>query len=255
MSHAQNLYLSNIGNLLMLAWQNLKEKFIDLVLNIFIIISVIIATVTLYYALFHLALTINFITNNIFFFNLGVRFFFYIIYIVLGVFAQILLINIFLKNHSTFKENLLIFTKNFWQMFMLNIILSLLFLAAAVPFPTAAIFFILNDSILAYISLAAAFILTILVAAFFIFSPFLLIDKKLNWLQALKESVRLAKKNMAGILIDLLLVAIIFIMLNFFSAFLLNLSLLYIMLGSILSIFMIMFCFSCLFVMYQKYKQ
>lgn len=251
MTHAQSL---NIGDLFAKTWQILKFKFTNLILGIFVIISLIIAVAALGYAVYQSSLSVGFFMKNILAFNIGARIFFYLIYLALGVIAQTILINVFLKDQLLFKENLLSLLNHFWQMLILNIILNLLFLVATAPFSASAIFFIMNNYVLAYASLIAGLALTILVAVLFLFSPFILIDKSLNWLSALKESYNIAKKNIFYIAFDLLVLAFVFLILNFFSILLLNLSLFYIVLGSILSIFLIMFSFSCLFIIYQKYS-
>jgi len=251
MSHAQSL---NIGDLFTKTWYILKIKFTGLILGIFIIISLIIAVISFAFATYQSALSINFLMTNILAFNIGVRIFFYIIYLILGVIAQIIIIDILLREQVRFKENMRSLIKHFWQMFILNIILNLLFLIATAPFSAAAIFFLMNNYILAYASLIAGLALTILAATLFLFSPFLLIDKNLKWLLALKESYDIAKKNLFYIAFDLLILAFVFLILNFFSILLMNLSIIYIVLGSALSIFLIMFSFSCLYAIYMKYS-
>jgi hypothetical protein len=252
MSHASSL---NIGEQFAKSWQALKTKFTSLILSIFIIISLIIAAVVLSFGLYQLTLTSSFLMKNILAYNIGARIFFYLLYLILGIFAQIILINVFLKNYISFKENLLSFCKHFWQMLVLNIFLNLLFLVLSSPFYAAIIFFIMNNPVLGYASILAGIILTILGAVLLLFSPFILIDKNTDWLSALKISFNISKNHIFPIAFNLLILAFIFIILNLFSMVLISMPLLYMALGTILSLFLIMFCFSYLFVMYQDYKQ
>jgi len=252
MSHAQSL---NIGEQFVKSWQILKSKFTALILSIFVIISLIIAAVILGYAVFQALLNVDLLIKNILAFNIGARFFFYLIYLILGVIAQIILINVFLKDYASFKDNLFPLSSHFGHMLILNIILSIFFVIAGTPFYASIIFFLMANPVLGYTAILTGLILTILCATLFLFSPFILIEKNSSWLAALKESFAISKNNIIPIAFNLLIITFIFIILNFFSIVLLNMSFVYMAVGTILSLFLIMFCFSYLFVMYQNYKK
>jgi hypothetical protein len=236
------------------SWRNLKPSFPYLILSIFFIIILVFALFTLEYGFFILLVYLKIASKQVLIFNASIKILVYLAYLALSVVAQIIILNNFFDSSLRLGQNLRTLKTHFWQMLLLNIAISIIFVVVSSPLYASVLFFLLNNPLLAYFSTIIGYFLIIVAACFLLFSPFVLMDQKISWLESIKKSYKIAKNNMLEILINLLILAILVAILNFVSILLINLMFWYAILGSILVIFLIMFSFSYLYSMYQIYK-
>ncbi|MDD5341682.1 MAG: hypothetical protein PHC97_04615 [Patescibacteria group bacterium] len=237
------------------SWQLLKSRFSNLILGIFFIIALIFAVSILEYGLFYLLVYLKLAAVSALAFNAGFRAVYYIFYLILGVIAQIVLINIFLNPELNFGQNLKTLKTFFWQMLILNVAVSLIFFIASSPLYANVLLLLLGNPVLFYASTILGYILILLAVSFLVFSPFVLMDKKLNWLDSIKKSFAIARINLTQTIFNLVILAIIFTALNLVSLLYLNILPWTLIINGLLVLFLIMFTFAYLFAMYKNFKQ
>jgi hypothetical protein len=238
------------------SWQILKTSFPNLILSMSFIISLILAFSMLSYGAFYLFVYLKVVNpQNVLFFNISVRLILYLGYLILGALAQILLLNNLLDSKLALGQNLHSIKSYLWQMLALNIIIGIIFFVISSPLYASVLFLAIGNIILAYISTIFGYALIIIVAALLLFSCFILIEKKLNWLNSIKESVKISKNNLMEIIVNLLILGVIFLILNTISILFFQLMFWLAIMGGIVIIFWILFSFAYVFAMYQNYKK
>ncbi|MFC1598868.1 hypothetical protein ACFL2U_02600, partial [Patescibacteria group bacterium] len=183
-----------------------------------------------------------------------------IIYFIIAVIAQILIINAFFQPKINFTENLKSLKKHFWGYFYLTIILYILFAFFTLPVYVGISLLAFNNTILGLLSFFLGILLSLFLVSYVIFSPFLLIDKNMGCIQAIKKSIALTQNNLANIIARVIFLTIILTILNIISTYLVPFYTLgkmyYIvgLIGIILVLVMILLAFAYLFAMYQNFK-
>jgi len=247
--------------LLITSLKVINKNFANLILTIFIVICLVITAMLLLFLIYYLFIFLNIVNINfIYTYNFIWKSFGSIVYFIIAVIAQILLINVFFKSQINFKENLQAIKKYFWGIFCLTIILQLIFMFFTLPIYVGIFLLALKNIILGILSFTLGIILAVLIVSYVVFSPFILIDKNIGCIAAIKQSIALTKNKLANIILKIIFLSIILIILNILSTYLLPLYILGKMyflaslLGIILFLLMILLTFAYLFTMYQDYK-
>ncbi|OGY41275.1 MAG: hypothetical protein A2Y67_00520 [Candidatus Buchananbacteria bacterium RBG_13_39_9] len=188
-------------------------------------------------------------------FNLIYTVIVYILYFLLSTLAQILLINALFRPSLNFKENIATVKKFFKNYLFLSIFTSFIIFLCFLPFYTALFFFLLNNYILGFLSLIINFALIVLAASYFIFSPYILIDKNYSWHLSVKKSWLLAKNNLLNITLKIFVFVLILVILDSLSTLLLYLPYAGPVFAMIIFMIMVLFFFAYPFVIYSDYKQ
>ncbi len=232
-----------------------KKNLPELILIIFLMISIIIAALFLLNLLYFLLIKYNVVKiNYLFTFNFIWQIFIYILSLGIAAIAQIMLIQQMLTPEVKFKSIIKSIKNNFLSFLVLMFAINIIFLIASLPIYTSIFIFLLGKTVISIISLVLGIILTLLFAGYFIFSPFILIEEKTSWLKALKDSFALSGKNLPNIIYKLIILAIIFIILNGLAIIIMPVPYVGTILGSIIFLLMIIFTFTYLFALYREFK-
>jgi hypothetical protein len=237
------------------AFNILKKTWADLILILFLVICVILGFFIILSGIYYLIFSTGLISlNNLYTFRLFWTLFTYILTFLIAVIAQILLITHLIKPGIDFKKNLIEVKENFVSFLGLSIILNILFFLFTLPIYVAVFLFIYNNLILGVISLGLGFALTLSLTAYMIAAPFLIIDKNMKWLEAIKQSFQLTHNKIGNIIINIIILAITVVILNSLSILIVVIPGAGIVLATIISIFLIIFAFSYIYAIYQKVK-
>jgi len=177
-----------------------------------------------------------------------------IIFFLIAAAAQYLLINQLLNLNIKLKENLANL-KKYWAKFLcLTIIINLIFLLTTLPIYVAVFLILLKSYVLGIFTLLVGFCTILFLAAYLVTSPYLLVDKKLFCIEAIKKSFKLAEGNFWQILIKIIILSVILLILNLLTFILISLPYFGALLSGLILIIMIIIAFSYLAVLYQELK-
>jgi len=235
----------------------IKQNWLNLVLSLFFIITLILTILFVLISVYAILLYLNVINVNVVFtFRLAWNCLFYLIFLIVSVLAQILIINNLFKPDLNFKENYKAVISNFWNFLGLTITIDAVFFILNLPFYGAVLLLSLNYPVLAVLSLIFGLIINIIAASYLIFSAYILIDKKLPFWLCFKESYNLAKNSLGRIILKLAVICIIVLII---TNFLTLLSLQYPLFGTLLAIAIfcaiVLFVFAFIYQLYLAYKK
>lgn len=232
-----------------------KATYLNLILTIFFIISIVLAFLLLSMLVYYLLFQLNIVNAAQFFtFRLIWQIITYIITLSIAVTAQILIINFLLNPKLHFKANLKSIKPYFLNFFILSIIINILFFIATLPIYVGLTLFIFDFHVLGAISFVVGAILTLLLTSYLIFSSFFLIEYKLSALAALKSSYTLAKYNILNIIFKIIVLALIIIILNSLMIIFSPLQIFGTILSAFVFIIMILLSYTYLFAIYKDFK-
>jgi len=237
-------------------WELIKTNWLNSLFVILFATICVIAVAIILSLIWKLLLFLNIVQfYGIVFYRFAWQILTAIIFFILAILAQFLLINAFLNPQIKLKQNLKSIKQIFWQLLLLSIIINLLFLLACLPIYISIFLFLLNSAVLGAISFILGFVLIIFLSCYLIFSPFILIEKKLSFLAAMKKSFILVGGNFKNVFWKIFILGIILLLLNGLTI-LITLAPIIIksILSSLVLLFMIIFGFSYLFVIYQDLK-
>ncbi|HDQ22704.1 MAG TPA: hypothetical protein ENN28_01880 [Candidatus Uhrbacteria bacterium] len=237
------------------SFQIAQKSWPEMVLIIFIVISIIIAVQFLLPLIYFLLFKYNLIKEEFFYtFHLIWRIISYIIYLIIAVIAQILMLNQLIKPQINLKENFNAIKKFFISFLGLTISVNILFLIFSLPIQVGVFLFLFDQLVLGFIALILGIALTLLLATAIIFSPFLLIEKKISCPSALKLSFDLSRRNFPNLLLKLIVIALLFIIINGFATIFFSIPYAGFILGSATFLLMIIFAFTTLYAIYREFN-
>lgn len=237
--------------------QTLKKTWASMLLSIFVIActAMIIVCVTALIYYFPLLLGwFNIDGSNILLFRYIWNLVTSLLLFFVGVGAQILMVFTLFNPSSTFKAKILSVKENFWSFLWLTLATYLLAIICSSPIYVSVLFFVVNEIVLAMISLILGLTLLLSLTVYIIFSQFIIIEKKQSWVSAIKQSFKIAEKNLFNVVFNVILI-VLFCMawanlaytLEFIPVF-----------GVVLSFFALIFLalilFTYLFSMYKEFK-
>ncbi|MCX6745699.1 MAG: hypothetical protein NTX00_01625 [Candidatus Parcubacteria bacterium] len=236
-------------------WEIIRTDWFNLIAIIFlalIILSLVILIITSAWSPLWVIGVIK--TDYIFTFRLIWQAITLIILYLISALIQILMINSLLNPQLNLKGNLRSIKNYFWQFLLLMIILNILLLLAALPIYVGVFFLLLQSYFLGILSLLISFILIIFLCVYLIFSPFILIENKLSWHEAMLKSLALSQGYFGNLFLKIAILILILVGLNYLSIFLLTLGLIGLILSGLFTIAMIIFAFPYLLALYQEIK-
>lgn len=234
----------------------LKNTWLNLLIAIFFIISIILALILISTVTYYVLISKSIINlDAIYSFRLIWQVVAYIISFVIGVIAQFLILNSMLKPNLSFSDNLKSTKDYFSQFLYLNIIINILFFILTIPIYLSGFLFLMGNLVLAIIALLLGIILILLFVSYFVFSPFILIDNKLSFIEAIKKSIQITKNHLFNIIFNLVLLAFIIVIVNSFSVMIVSLPYIGLILSTVISVVLILFSFTYLMALYQNYKR
>jgi len=233
----------------------LKNTWLNLLLAIFFIISIILALILLSTVIYYALVSKSIINlDAIYSFRLIWQVCIYIISFLISVAAQYLIINTMINPRLELKDNLKSIKNNFSQFLFLNIIIQILFFIITIPIYLSGFLFLFGNIILAIAALLLGIIIIVLFVSYFVFSPFFLIEEKLSFVEAIKKSITSSQNNIFNIIFNLILLAFIIVIINSFSVLIISVPFIGLILSTIISLILIMFSFTYLMALYQNYK-
>jgi len=237
-------------------WEIIKTSWLNSLVVMLFILGIIIITVIVLALIWKIFLVLNLIQlAYIWTFRMLWQFLTALILFIIAVLAQFLLINSLLNPQVKLKENLKSINQVFWPFLCLTLILNLIFLLASLPFYISIFLFLLNNLVLGVISFIVGVVLILFLGSYLIFSPFILIEKKLSFLEAIKKSFILAEGNFGNIFLKIIVLGLILLIFNGLSllAMLAPIIIRAILNGFIIMI-MILVGFAYLFALYHDFK-
>jgi hypothetical protein len=176
--------------------KNLKKLIIIPLIGLAVIVAAMILAVALSFLSRIVAAAWTAPNYQILIYNLATKIVLFLLFLVLTSIFQILIVNILVNNKITLKQNLLLAKKHLWRFIILTLIFYLAAIIAATPLFSLLFLalFAPANIVIAAVFLFILFLIFICLAAVFLsLSPFILIDKNLKPLAAIKYNYALTK--------------------------------------------------------------
>ena len=187
-------------------------------------------------------------------YNIFAQFFAYLLFIILGSIFQILLINILINPKIKLLDNIKLIKKYLLQFLVLSIIFILATLVAFSPLFVFAGLTLTNAPnvlFLAAILFALAIVLAAIITVNLGFSPFILIDKNVSAIKAIKINKTIAKNKFFKILGFILLLWLIMGLISSINSFINTVPVANLIFNLVYLIFALPFVFVYLFNLYK----
>ncbi|MBN1325664.1 hypothetical protein JW977_01630 [Candidatus Falkowbacteria bacterium] len=248
--------LISLGFLLRKAFLKLKEAGGNLLLSVFFIVCLIFVLFFFLGILYYSIISIKIVqTNYLFTFRLIWQIIFYLATYALGVIAQVLIIKSLVSPKEKFNVIISSLKTYFLNFLCLSIFINIIFLVCYLPFYGGIFLLLFESQVLGACSIIISLILNLLAVIFLIMSPFILIEKNKWFIEAVKESFKIASNNFWDIVIKLVIICIsLVLLLNISTLLCIILPTLGAIISIILFIPVILLVFSYLFAFYQYLK-
>ncbi|MFA5188489.1 MAG: hypothetical protein WC460_03965 [Patescibacteria group bacterium] len=237
-------------------WEIIRKNWLNLLSIIIFITGLIIAILIILWVIWQLCIMLNLIQPSYFLtFNLGWTIISFVVFFLLTLLAQFLIINYLLNPLIKLRENIGAFFNLFWDWLCLNVILNLALLLFSLPLYVGLFLLLTGNTWLGIACLLFGAIIILFFSSYLIFSPFILLDKKLSWLESLKKSFLLASGFFRNILFKILILVLVLLILNSLSTVVLKLQYIGVIISAFILLLMIYLSFAYLFAIYLDLKK
>jgi hypothetical protein len=237
-------------------WEIIKISWLNSLIVMLFILGLVIITIIVLALAWKILLVLNLIQlSYIWTFRMLWQFLTALILFIISVLAQFLLINSLLNPRIKLKKNLKSMKQVLWHFLCLTLILNLIFLLASLPLYISIFLLLLNNLVLGIISFIVGVVLILFLGSYLIFSPFILIEKKISFFEAIKKSFILAEGNFSNIFLKILILGLILLILNGLSLLVMLAPIIIrAILNGVIIVIMILTGFAYLFAIYQDFK-
>jgi hypothetical protein len=170
----------------------------------------------------------------------------YLLVIILASIVQIITLKTFFEPQLKISKLISHVKTYFWRFLGLSIVLNILLFLFSLPIYVAIFLFFLQNYLFSLIAFLIGIILLLLFTSYFMFSPFILIEKQTKVYQAIKESIDLASTNIWSVFSKIIALIVAIIALNLLASLFITIP----YIGQIIELLAI-FVFFIIFIIYM----